>query len=157
MCSLWTAFPSSFVGLYMSSKGAKCNGHSQGQKSSVGLKTNSAWARWLVFSIAFASYSLLHPTGSCASLGPNGMLLCTSCISSPTTSIALHNKGWQWHGCCSPATAWPPTAPLSLPLPAPSPPHFHPGCSEAAERGREELFIVCLLKMKGFYILMSTK
>lgn len=70
MCGLWTAFPSSFVGLYMSSKGAKHNGHLPGKKSSVGLKTNSAWARWLVFSIAFASYSLLHPTGSCAHLVP---------------------------------------------------------------------------------------
>lgn len=51
----------------------------------------------------------------------------------------------------------PPAAPPSPSLPVPSPPRSHPGCSEAAERGREELFIVCLLKMKGFYILMSTK
>lgn len=50
-----------------------------------------------------------------------------------------------------------PPAASPLPLPVSSPPCSHPGGSQAAGRGREELFIVCLLKMKGFYILMSTK
>lgn len=46
----------------------------------------------------------------------------------------------------SPAAPPPPSASL-LPLPS----WLLPG------KGREELFIVCLLKMKGFYILMSAK
>lgn len=50
-----------------------------------------------------------------------------------------------------------PPAAAPTPQPVSFPPRSHPGCSQAAERGREELFIVCLLKMKGFYILMSTK
>lgn len=44
----------------------------------------------------------------------------------------------------------PPTSLCRSP-PSPLPSWLLPG------RGREELFIVCLLKMKGFYILMSTK
>lgn len=44
-----------------------------------------------------------------------------------------------------------PPASLCRSPPSPLPSWLLPG------RGREELFIVCLLKMKGFYILMSTK
>lgn len=47
-----------------------------------------------------------------------------------------------------------PPANLCRSLPLLLPPWLLPG---SGEREREELFIVCLLKMKGFYILMSTK
>lgn len=52
-------------------------------------------------------------------------------------------------------TYLPPAAPPSLCQSLPSP--LPSWLLQAAGRGREELFIVCLLKMKGFYILMSTK